>query len=458
MKRKLLFYYTNSKSIVLSTIMLLLSTMTFAQNVNLAPLATASASSCQSGACSSFNDLNFGTCGTQQVWLTSNATNPGATIFIQFAWSSPQVIRGMTIHAGQMGSRFLGGGTIQAWNGSNWVTVTTFTQTNINVCNYDINFLPVSTNQLRIIDMVVVGSQSTNVNFREIEIWQGSIANNDIGVASIDSPTTFCTNNQNIVARVVNYGTNQVTGFNVNWSINGVNQTPIASSASLDTAGGTNPNNTQIFLGSYNFPNGVVTQIKAWTSNPNNTNDTIYLNDSATVNKSPAMSGIYTIGATGSYLTISDAIADLKIKGVCGPVVFNVTNATYTGQVVFDGVIAGTSPTNTITFNGNGATITSAISPIMSFNNVNYITIDSFNIIGATGYAGTGVHVTNQCHHLIFDANTINVGTTSTSTTNMGFVVSGSATGGTSVGNNAQYNTLHLPIIPLLADTIVLPL
>jgi hypothetical protein len=440
MKNKLLFYYTNSKSVMLIMVMLLMSSLSFAQNINIAPLATASASTCNSGTCAAFNDLNFGTCGTQQVWLSSAATNPGSAVFIQFTWSSPQVIRGITIQAGESGNRFLSGGTIQAWNGSTWVTVTTFTQANINVCNYDVNFLPVSTTQLRIIDLVVAGAQSTNVNFREIEIWQGSIANNDIGVASIDSPTTFCINTQNIVARVVNYGTNQVTGFNVNWSINGVTQTPIASTALLDTAGGTNPNNTQILLGSYNFPNGVITQIKAWTSNPNNTNDTIYTNDSTTVYKSPAMSGTYTIGATGTYLTINDAVADLKIKGICGPVVFNVTNATYTGQVIID-AIAGTSPTNTITFNGNGSTITGSASPLMSLNNVSYIIIDSFNIIGSTGFAGTGVHVTNQCHHLTFDANTINVGTTSTSTTNMGFAASGSPTGATTTGNNAQYIT-----------------
>jgi hypothetical protein len=421
--------------------LLLTSTISFAQNVNLAPLATASASSCNSGACTTFNDLNFGTCGTQQVWLNSAATNPGSAIFIQFNWSLPQVIRGITIHAGESGNRFLAGGTIQAWNGSAWFTVTTFTQANINVCNYDVNFLPIATNQLRIIDLVVAGSQSTNVNFREIEIWQGSISNDDIGVAAIDSPTTFCNSTQNIVARVVNYGKNQVSGFNVNWSINGVTQTPVTSTASLDTAGGAGANNTQVLLGSYNFPNNVITQIKAWTSNPNNTNDTIRTNDTATVNKSIAMSGTYTIGATGTYLTINDAVADLKIKGICGPVIFNVTNATYTGPVVIDGIIAGTSATNTIRFNGNGATITGTTSPLMSLNNVSYIIIDSFNIIGATGFAGTGVHVTNQCRFLTFNANVINVGTTSTSTTNIGFAASGSPTGATTTGNNAQYIT-----------------
>ena len=44
MKEKLLFYYTNSKSLGFTLAMLLMSVCSFAQNVNLAPQATASAS------------------------------------------------------------------------------------------------------------------------------------------------------------------------------------------------------------------------------------------------------------------------------------------------------------------------------------------------------------------------------------------------------------------------------
>lgn len=359
MKEKLLFYYTNSKSLGFTLAILLMSVCSFAQNVNLAPQATASASTCNTGACSTLNDLNFGTCGTQQMWLTSNATNPGSAVFVQFNWTISQTIKGVTFHCGQAGSRYLGGGTLQAWDGATWNTITTFTQTNTALCNYDVNFLPITTTQLRLIDIVVIGTQTSNVNFREIEIWQGSIANNDIGVAAIDSPSTFCNNNQNVVARVVNFGKNQVTGFNINWSINGLVQTPISSTATLDTAGGVGAVSTQILLGSYNFPNNVLTQIKAWTYLPNNTNDTLRNNDTSTVNKAPAMAGNFTIGGvTGpnNYATIDAAISALGFAGVCGPVVFTIAPGTYnrTTAVVL-GEIAGASNINTITFDGVNA-------------------------------------------------------------------------------------------------------
>ncbi len=265
----------------------------------------------------------------------------------------------------------------------------------------------------------------------------------DIGVTAIDSPTTFCGNNRNVIARVNNFGTNQITSFNVNWSINGTPQTPISSTQNIDTVGGTGPNSVQVLLGNANFPSNVPTLITAWTSLPNLNVDTIRVNDSTSSIKQPALSGVYTIGGVGAnYATINDAVTTLNTVGVCGPTVFNVNAAAgpYTSNLSFASIL-GSSAINTITFNGNGATITSLISPIISFNNVSYITIDSFNIVGATGFTGTGVHVTNQCRYLTFDANIINVGTTSTSTTNIGFAASGSPTGATTAGNNAQYIT-----------------
>jgi hypothetical protein len=79
------------RMIVLVSLLTMLSSWSVAQ-VNVAPLATASASTCNTGACSTLNDLNFGTCGTQQMWISSSATNPGSSIFIQFTCLNASVI------------------------------------------------------------------------------------------------------------------------------------------------------------------------------------------------------------------------------------------------------------------------------------------------------------------------------------------------------------------------------
>lgn len=340
------------KIFALFSIMLLASGL-YAQ-VNVAPSATASAApACNTGACSTLNDLNFGTCGTQQMWITCGASNPGAGVNITFVWPSTQVVNKMTIHAGQNGSRFLTGGTVQYWNGTAWITHATFTQTPT-VCQYDINFNPVATTQLRIIDMTVGGTQASNVNFREIEIWQGSLSNNDVGIVSIDSIGTVCsTASMPVYATIANYGKNQITSANVLWSINGATQGIIPFTGTLDTLGGTSSNKAAILLGSMSFSTAP-SLIKSWTSQPNGTADTVRVNDTTAITRVVGLqAGTYTVGGVGAnYATLGSAISALYARGICGPVTFLVSSGTYNEQIAMDGNVIGSSEINTITFKG----------------------------------------------------------------------------------------------------------
>ncbi len=146
--------------------------------------------------------------------------------------------------------------------------------------------------------------------------------------------------------------------------------------------------------------------------------------------------------SASNFHSLATLVNELNCRGIAAPTTVTVApyNRTFAGNFTFTN-IPGASSTNTITFLGNGNTISSNLSPIVSFNNASYIILDSFNITGGSGFAGTGVYVTGASHHLTFNRNVINVGTTSTATTNIGFAASGSATGATTVGNNAQYIT-----------------
>jgi PKD repeat protein len=248
--KKVYFYFT----------LMFLTFNVYSQNI--APLATASASTCMTGACATLNDLNFGTCGTQQMWITSAATNPGSTIFIQFTWSSTRVINRITFHVGELGNRFLGGGTIQVWNGTSWVNHATFTQAT-GVCNYTVNFNAVATTQVRIVDIVVIGTQSSNVNFREIEIF-GPQFRNDAGVSIITNPD-LCNYSQNLDATILNYGLRRLDSVRLNWSINGVQQTPFYLTTNLTTGQSTTIN----LANPFNFAPNTNYNIQAWTSFPN---------------------------------------------------------------------------------------------------------------------------------------------------------------------------------------------
>ncbi|MDP3928786.1 MAG: hypothetical protein Q8R57_07170, partial [Bacteroidota bacterium] len=162
----------NSKLLRLKSFMLgifcLFVTNTWAQT-NIAPLAVAGASTCNTGPCTTLNDLNFGTCGTQQMWITT-ATPPNGTEWLEFVWPTAQTMNKITIHHAQTPGRFLAGGIIQRWNGSAYVNHHTFSGLSEANCINDVNFTAMTSTRLRITGFVMgpTGQQS-NVNFREIE-------------------------------------------------------------------------------------------------------------------------------------------------------------------------------------------------------------------------------------------------------------------------------------------------
>lgn len=198
-------------------------------------------------------------------------------------------------------------------------------------------------------------SKETAGNIARVEIFWDypSTAENDAGVTAIDSPASFCPGNHNIVATVKNFGINQIHSVTVNWTFNGILQTPVIYNQTLDTFSGTGPNSAQIVLGSKTFVANQLDDIVAWTSMPNNLVDTAIGNDSADVAVMPSMSGTYTIdpfgSGSGNYPTFADAVNDLNSFGVCGPITFNVAGGVYNEQVSLD-KINGVNETNTILF------------------------------------------------------------------------------------------------------------
>jgi trimeric autotransporter adhesin len=152
------------------------------------------------------------------------------------------------------------------------------------------------------------------------------------------------------------------------------------------------------------------------------------------------VSGTFTINsavATGgsNFQTFSDAAAFLS-GGVNGPVVFNVRagSGPYNEQVKMN-TISGTSATNTITFNGNGATISflptvNTERSVIKLNGTDYITIDSLNV-DVQGAAptnlgfGFGIQLMNDADHNTIKRCTVNLNKTSTNPLYAGIVING---------------------------------
>ncbi len=170
---------------------------------------------------------------------------------------------------------------------------------------------------------------------------------NDAGVSAFTNPLVpTCTFNDSVSVDVTNFGTDTLTSATINWSWNGVPQTPIAWTGSIPPGGSLNT-----FLGTVVYAAG--DDLSAWTSLPNgvveipsgNGNDTTSI-----LGLQTGLSGIKTIGGTApDYADFASAISDLNTFGVCGPVIFDIRDGVYNEQLTLTG-LSSMDSTKTVTF------------------------------------------------------------------------------------------------------------
>jgi parallel beta-helix repeat protein len=181
----------------------------------------------------------------------------------------------------------------------------------------------------------------------------------DAGISQLVSPVNngSCSGTQNVEVRVSNFGTNVLSSVNINWILDATPQTPLNITGMNIQPGA----DTVIVLGTMSLSAISTSSIVAWTSNPNAAVDANAANDTLTANNITALLGgaTYTIGASGNFTSFSNALTKLY-QGVCGPVVFDVANGTYTEQVTID-TVPNVSSTNTVTFRSASGDSTSVV-------------------------------------------------------------------------------------------------
>lgn len=159
-----------------------------------------------------------------------------------------------------------------------------------------------------------------------------------------------------------------------------------------------------------------------------------------------ALSGTYTINSAaatggGNYQTFTAAVNALSSCGVSGPVIFNVVpgSGPYSEQISIP-AITNASATNTITFNGNGETMsrstTSSKRYIIRLYGADYITIKDLNII-PTGSYRFGVQFYNNADNNTISGCNIDVDYNASSSSYAGIVMSSSTTSATSASTTA---------------------
>jgi len=162
-----------------------------------------------------------------------------------------------------------------------------------------------------------------------------------------------------------------------------------------------------------------------------------------------AMVGSYVINhdGTGDYLSFAQAIDNLIILGVSGPVVFEVAPGTYTEQIVIP-EISYTSEVNTITFTAMDDTEDTIITYtptdtntryVVKFDGAKNIRFDNLTVEVGTGAShGWIMHITNGCEDIEITNNQLSTIDDASTSFYGGIIVSGSPTGATSTGNNVQ--------------------
>lgn len=144
--------------------------------------------------------------------------------------------------------------------------------------------------------------------------------------------------------------------------------------------------------------------------------------------------GTYTINSAlptgGSNFQTFAAAANAIKCGTTGSIIFNVTNATYNNDRFVLPHMSTSSATNTVTINGNGATLTyNATSATdratFHLDGADYITVNNLNIIAANTTNAFAVHLTNDADNNTFSGCTINAGQNVTPTTTGAVIISG---------------------------------
>ncbi len=165
--------------------------------------------------------------------------------------------------------------------------------------------------------------------------------------------------------------------------------------------------------------------------------------------------GTYTINsavATGgaNFQTFTDAYFALRC-GISGPVVFNVVSGSgpYNEQLIM-GQVNGASSVNTVTWNGNGATVTFLSTntnerAVFKLNGTDHFIFDSLTVVPQgtlTTEYGYGFHLMNNADSNIIRRCTINLNTTSTSTNYAGIVSSIGVTAIATGANESDFNLI----------------
>jgi len=209
-------------------------------------------------------------------------------------------------------------------------------------------------------DLCSAGSTSIAANTKRPAIQLGyalSVVALDAAIQSIVAPSTtlIASDISDVIVKIKCIGTNDLTSVTINWSLDGVLQTPVYNWSGLLTQ---DQISDEITIASgVDFAPGSHL-VKVWLTDPNNDVDLDLSNDTMQVNLFACggvlSAGTYTVGGVSpDFATLEDVKLKLVTCGISGPVTFNIRPGTYYTNIAFGKTLGGSS-VNTVTISSEG--------------------------------------------------------------------------------------------------------
>ena len=175
-------------------------------------------------------------------------------------------------------------------------------------------------------------------------IW--GFDSNSVALLSIDTPQrgALAGKANIVVATIQNRGLKDLTSATINWTVNGVKQTPFQWKGKLPE-GYTLP----VRIGSYIARNDYDT-LEAWVTMPNGVANTTADTFARRVSYGcmQIFNGTYTVGANGNFKTIGEALNALQLCGMNGNVTLSIQKGTYYGMLDFTDYMSIIGPKDTL--------------------------------------------------------------------------------------------------------------
>jgi hypothetical protein len=149
---------------------------------------------------------------------------------------------------------------------------------------------------------------------------------------------SLCSDTSHLKVVLFNAGASLITSATINYKFNNVIQPTIHWTGSLSTG-----LSDTIDLDTFSYQGGINDLrfgLVLWYFD-----DTTYINDTISVSNyacDSMLNGYYTIGATGDFADMDEAVAILNLCGINGPVTFAIQPGTYLQNTTI-GYINGTS-------------------------------------------------------------------------------------------------------------------